>query len=133
MISTLHSTAFDDSAGPAAAPSDAGLLREFVEHKSEEAFATLVRRHGPMAMGVCRRLLGNEHDAADAFQAVFLVLARKAASIRNPEVLGAWLYNVAYRTSMKARAVAWKRRTREEQVSVMPEPAVETEAVADDV
>src|SRR5262249_23983072 len=110
---------------PSTAPSNGQLLSAFVRHRDESAFEQLVRRHGPMVFGVCRRLLGNEHDAADAFQAAFVVLARKAASIRMPEVLGAWLYNVAYRTSMKARSVRSKREARERQVSVMPETAVE--------
>src|SRR4029434_9024912 len=112
---------------------DGDLLRAFIATRDEPAFETLVRRHGPMVFGVCRRLLGNEHDAADAFQAAFIVLARKAASIRNAATLGAWLYNVAYRTSMKARSKRYKLKTREGQVSVMPEPAVVCEAAADDV
>jgi RNA polymerase sigma factor (sigma-70 family) len=107
------------------------LLAAFVRDKDEAAFESLVRRHGPMVLGVARRLVGNEHDAADVFQAVFLVLARKAASIRAPEVLGAWLYNVAYRTSVKARGVLLKRKAREGQVSVMPEPAVQDSPVDD--
>src|SRR5437899_7835408 len=116
---------------PSAAPSNGQLLSAFVRHRDETAFAELVHRHGPMVFGVCRRLLGNEHDAADAFQAAFLVLARKAATLRSPDVLGAWLYHVAYRTSMKARAVRLKREARERQVSVMPETAVEPVPVDD--
>src|SRR5262245_51931630 len=99
---------------------DGELLRAFIATRDEPAFEALVRRHGPMVFGVCRRLLGNEHDAADAFQATFIVLARKSASIRNAATLGAWLYNVAYRTSMKARGKRYKLKIREGQVSVMP-------------
>ncbi len=132
MSSLLASACADHGSRPDDVRTDAELLRAFVEQKSEAAFEAVVHRYGAMVFGVCRRLLGNEHDAADAFQAVFLVLARKAASIRSREVLGAWLYNVAYRTSQKARAVGWKRKTREQQVSLMPEPALESDVVADD-
>src|SRR5881398_3276611 len=120
MISSPQEPAADQTAPSSAAPSNGELLRAFVRDKDETAFAELVHRHGPMVFGVCRRLLGNEHDAADAFQAAFLVLARKAATLRSPDVLGAWLYHVAYRTSMKARSVRLKREARERQVSVMP-------------
>src|SRR6266849_6607082 len=95
--------------------SDAQLLEHFIERRDEAAFATLVRRHGPMVLGVCRRLLRNYHDADDAFQATFLVLVRKAASVAPREMVGNWLYGVAYQTALKGRAVAAKRRTREKQ------------------
>src|SRR4051812_28206022 len=81
---------------------DADLLRRFVATRDEAAFALLVRRHGPMVFGVCRRTLGHTHDAEDAFQAVFLVLARKAHTIR-PDGVGRWLYGVAVRVANKAR------------------------------
>jgi internalin A len=111
--------------GPAvAAPSDRDLLDAFRQRNDEAAFEALVQRHGPLVMGVCRRSLGNDHDAADAFQAVFLVLTRKAAGIRT-DVLGAWLHSVAVRTSLKARAVREKRLVREQQVIAMPEPVLE--------
>ncbi|MCI0682906.1 MAG: sigma-70 family RNA polymerase sigma factor [Gemmataceae bacterium] len=131
MNSVLPPTPADKESPALAVPSDGQLLSAFVEAKDQAAFETIVHRHGPMVFGVARRLLGNEHDAADVFQAVFLVLARKAAAIRSPDVLGAWLYNVAYRTSIKARAAGQKRKTREGTVSVMPEPAVECEPVDD--
>jgi len=133
MISSPEDTTAGRSGALPETPSNGQLLRAFVQERDEAAFEGLVRRHGPMVFGVCRRLLGNEHDAADAFQAVFLVLARKAAVIRAPEVLGTWLYNVAYRTSIKARSVRLKRAARERQVSVMPEPAVECPVEIDDL
>jgi RNA polymerase sigma factor (sigma-70 family) len=82
---------------------DAKLLARFVRRNDQLAFEELVRRHGPMVMGVCRRVLHNPHDAEDAFQATFLVLAQKSARIRSPELLGNWLYGVAYRIARKAR------------------------------
>ncbi|MHB1557651.1 MAG: sigma-70 family RNA polymerase sigma factor [Isosphaeraceae bacterium] len=92
--------------GSAAGLSDRELLERIAEggETDEAAFAAIVTRHGPLVLGVCRQLLGDHHDAEDAFQAVFLVLARKARSIRDPEGLGAWLYGVASRTARKARA-----------------------------
>src|SRR4051794_21714745 len=100
---------------------DAQLLECFLTARDEAAFAALVRRHGPMVLGVCRRVLRHDHDAEDAFQAAFLVLARRAATIRQRELLGNWLYGVAYRAALEVRA---RRRPRERQVSDMPEPRV---------
>jgi RNA polymerase sigma factor (sigma-70 family) len=102
--------------------SDGQLLGTFVEQRGEAAFAALVRRHGPMVMGVCRRVLRNHHDAEDAFQATFVILARKAASIASRELLANWLYGVAYRAAIKARAVSDRRRARERPVPDVPEP-----------
>jgi RNA polymerase sigma factor (sigma-70 family) len=85
---------------------DAHLLERFVSHRDEEAFAVLVRRHGPMVLNVCLRILHDLHDAEDAFQATFLVLARKAGAIRRRERLGPWLHGVAQRTALKARSNA---------------------------
>jgi RNA polymerase sigma factor (sigma-70 family) len=99
---------------------DSQLLERFALGRDEAAFTALVGRHGPMVLGVCRRLLPNVHDAEDAFQATFLVLARKAGSIRQPEALGNWLYGVAYRTALEARAKAAKRRARERQLAEEP-------------
>src|SRR5262249_47930812 len=79
--------------------SGAHLPPRFVSRRDEAAFELLIRRHGPMVHGVCRRVLKDDHDAEDAFQATLLVLARKAASICNRESLGGWLYQVAYRVA----------------------------------
>ena len=95
------------------------LLAAFISRKDETAFEALVRRHGPMVLSVCRRVLRNSHDADDAFQATFLVLIRKAASIGLPELLANWLYGVAYNTARKARAAASKRRQREKPMSTI--------------
>jgi RNA polymerase sigma factor (sigma-70 family) len=105
-------------------PPDGQLLARFVAAGDEAAFAALVRRHGPMVLGVCRRVLRGHHDAEDAFQATFLLLARKAASLADGDAVGAWLHGVAYRTALEARAANARRRAREKQVDVLPHPAV---------
>jgi len=89
--------------------SDAQLLDAFLAAGDETAFAELVRRHGPMVLSVCRRVLRNAADADDAFQAVFLVLVRKAASIRPREMVGNWLYGVALRTACKVKSMIERR------------------------
>ena len=93
------------------APSgDGALLEQFVAEGDDSAFEALVARHGPMVLGVCRRFLASPHDADDAFQATFLVLARKAAQVRAPDRLGPWLYGVATRVARKARTRAARHR-----------------------
>ena len=104
---------------------DAHLMECFVDRRDEGAAEGLLRRHGPMVLGVCRRILHNECDVEDAFQATFLVLVRKAASIRPREMVGNWLYGVARQTALRAKVAAAKRGTREKQVRKMPEPKAE--------
>jgi RNA polymerase sigma factor (sigma-70 family) len=104
---------------------DGQLLERFLNIRDQSALAVLVRRHGPMVWGVCRRVLSNHQDAEDAFQATFVVLLRKAAAIVPREMVANWLYGVAHQTALKARATAARRHLRERQVSVMPEPASE--------
>src|SRR6516164_5764240 len=89
---------------------DAQLLTRFAERQDEAAFEALVRRHAPMVLGVCRRLLRHAHDAEDAVQVVFLVLAQKAASVRPREAVAGWLYGVARKAALKARAAAARRQ-----------------------
>jgi RNA polymerase sigma factor (sigma-70 family) len=99
---------------------DSELLERFITRRDEVAFAALARRHGPMVLGVCRRILRNEADAEDAFQATFLVLVRKAASIRPRGMVGNWLYGVAHSTALKARAMSTKRSAREREAAARP-------------
>jgi RNA polymerase sigma factor (sigma-70 family) len=112
---------------------DAVLLREFISCHDERAFSTLVSRHGPLVFHVCRRVLGDAHDAEDAFQAAFLVLARKANSVHPREALAAWLHGVARRVALKARS-ARARRMRETPAAVLtaadprPDPLAELSA-----
>src|SRR5262249_54006575 len=101
---------------------DSQLLARILASRDEFAFAALVRRHGPMVLGVCRRVLRHVQDAEDAFQATFLVLARKAASVRQRAAVGNWLYAVAYRTARRLRDVRTRLRAREQQVDAMPHP-----------
>src|SRR6516164_2456110 len=105
-----------------AGQTDGQLLESFLTRRDDLALEALVRRHGPMAWGVCRRVLRNHHDAEDAFQATFLVLVRRAASIVPRDMVANWLYGVAHRTALKARATAARREARERQVPEMPEP-----------
>jgi RNA polymerase sigma factor (sigma-70 family) len=103
---------------------DGELLERFVRCRDEGAVAALVRRHGPMVWGVCRRILHSHHDAEDAFQATFLVLVRKASSVVPREMVANWLYGVAHRTALNARAAEARRGALERQEEPVPEPAV---------
>ena len=92
---------------------DRQLIDRFTARRDaagEAAFTAIVNRHGPMVLDICRQVLGAPHDAEDAFQAVFLVLACKARSIRDPDLLGSWLYAVTLRTARKARLQTARRR-----------------------
>jgi RNA polymerase sigma factor (sigma-70 family) len=118
---------------------DAELLERFRERREEAAFAALVQRHGPMVLGVCRRVLQNPDDAEDVFQATFLILARKAAGIDKGMALGGWLHKVALRTALRARNNEASRRRHERQARAMqPNDAIaaiawrEVQAVLDE-
>jgi RNA polymerase sigma factor (sigma-70 family) len=93
---------------------DGRLLERFIAHRDETAFEALLRRHGPMVLGICRRLLRDPHDIEDAFQATFLVLLRKASTLSKRELVANWLYGVAYRTALKTRtqAARWSAHAR---------------------
>src|SRR5581483_12325822 len=96
---------------------DARLLERFLRQQDEAAFELLVWRHGKMVLGTCRRLLRDAHEAEDAFQACFLALARRAGSISRRESVGGWLYKVAYRLALGAKARRAKRQAREQALS----------------
>lgn len=124
LSSILHGRTRRDRPVPAAEPDhapDRDLLDRFARHGDQQAFAALVRRHGPPVLGVCRRVLRDPHAAEDAFQSTFLVLARKAHAIARPEALGSWLYGVAIRVACKARAGAARPAP-----GPLPDPAADT-------
>src|SRR4029077_4544240 len=104
--------------GTVAGLSDAQLLERFIlrhDEAAEAAFAALVERHGPMVLAVCRRVLNDPHDAQDAFQATFLVLVRKASTVRRRQSVAEWLYGVALRVSAHSWADSARRRSVERQ------------------
>lgn len=105
---------------------DAELLDRFLDGHDEDAFDAIVQRLGPMVWGVCRRHLVNRQDIEDAFQATFLVLVRKAATIRPRGLVGNWLYGVAYRTALRARDIASQRNALECPDSVVADLAAKT-------
>ncbi len=121
------------SSGALGGLSDGQLVERYVDRREEAVFEAIVHRHGPMVWGVCRRVLRDHHDAEDAFQATFLVLARKASSIVPRQMVGNWLHGVAYQTAVKARATTFKRRGRERQVPKMPESEVAPQETWDDI
>jgi RNA polymerase sigma factor (sigma-70 family) len=116
LLRHLHQLA----AGPAPPWTDRQLVDEFAAHHDEAAFTALVGRHGPMVLRVCRRVLRHEQDVEDAFQATFLVLARHIGSIRKRDSVSSWLHGVAYRTAMKAKRSAARRRKHEGKL--LPSP-----------
>jgi RNA polymerase sigma factor (sigma-70 family) len=120
-------------AGALAGAADEDLLAQFVARRDEAAFAVLLRRHGPMVWGVCRRLLIRPEDAEDAFQATFLLLAKKAASIQQPQLLANWLFGVARRLALTARARAARHARRERSFGHVPEVPVTPVPPCDDV
>jgi RNA polymerase sigma factor (sigma-70 family) len=101
---------------------DGELLERFVARRDEAAFEALLHRHGPMVLGVCRHVLENVADAEDAFQATFLILVRKAASVRPRSMVGNWLYGVARTTALKARAMNTRRRAKEKEAGSQSRP-----------
>jgi RNA polymerase sigma factor (sigma-70 family) len=109
--------------------SDGQLLEGFVTRRDQDAFAALVRRHGPLVWGLCRRILSRAEDAEDAFQATFLVLARRAGSIAKRESVGSWLHGVAHRVAVRAKRAEARRRTAERQRPVAPPPDALQEVV----
>src|SRR5262249_37305646 len=100
-------------------PTDGHLLERFLARHDEAACAALVRRPGPLVLGLCQRLLGNPHDAEDAFQATFLVLVRRASTLDRRGSVAGWLYGVAYRVAVRARAQRERRRAYERQARPM--------------
>jgi RNA polymerase sigma factor (sigma-70 family) len=123
VLHYLHRVASD---GPAAI-SDAELLERFAQRRDEAAFELLVWRHGPMVLALCQRLLHQEQDAEDAFQATFLTLVRKAGSIQKKESLASWLYKVAYRIACRVRSR--KPVPAQSAMTEQPAPPTEMEAV----
>ncbi|HTU22681.1 MAG TPA: sigma factor [Gemmataceae bacterium] len=107
------------SAPPKESASDRELLERFLVRRDEAAFAALLERHGAMVLRMCQRILHDAHEAEDAFQATFLILARQAGTIRQQESLTSWLYRVAYRVAVRAHAGAARR---EELAARAPRP-----------
>ena len=119
--------------GTLAGRSDAQLIEAFLARRDESAFAGLVARHGPMVLATCRAVLRDASAADDAFQATFLVLARKAASVRGRDALGGWLHRVAYRTAVQATRDAARRRVEERKAAEMRATASVRDEIGDDL
>ena len=120
-------------AGTASDLSDQELLARFVTQRDQCAFEALVRRYGPLVLGVCRRRLWDPQDVEDAFQATFLVLVRKAGTMRRRELLRNWLYGVANRIALRARAYAARRRDRQRDFQEVAAPSPPCEATEREV
>jgi RNA polymerase sigma factor (sigma-70 family) len=120
VLRHVRTMAEAESARKDAAQADGQLLKRFVMQRDEGAFALLLRRHGPMVLGVCRRVLPRLHDAEDVFQATFLLLARKAGSIRKRGSVGSWLHGVAFRLALAGKAQAACRQAHERRAATMP-------------
>src|SRR5262245_30254985 len=112
------------AAPPSGGPDDSELLERFAASGDGAAFAELLRRHGPMVLALCRRLLGHLQDAEDAFQATFLVLASRPGAVRAAGSLAAWLHRVAQRAALRARAARSRRLRAEALPGKLPHPAV---------
>ena len=123
VIERLRRAALAQDGGP----TDGELMERFTARRDGDALEALIRRLGPMVLAVCRRVLGDGPDAEDAFQAAFLVFVRKAASIRSRDLVGPWLYGVAYRTALKARSAAARRRVQERRAATMTSSTTEPE------
>ena len=124
LLRLIRRVAYDTALQP---HTDAELLERSLARGDGRAFEALLRRHGPMVWGLCRRILGDSPDAEDAFQATFLVLVRKGESLHHPELVGAWLYGVASQTARRLRAVSARNRAREKPLceAVAPFPAAD--------
>ena len=109
---------------------DGQLLAAFVDHKDEAAFAAIVQRHGAMVLSVCDRVVRNHHDAEDAFQAAFLVLARKARSVRPRSMVANWLHGVAYRTACRSRTGFARRQKHEAHLPPRKQPPEQADSLA---
>jgi RNA polymerase sigma factor (sigma-70 family) len=128
-VKTARARMIFDCLRRAALPEGAGLtdgqlLQRYFAHRDETAFSALVRRHGPMVLAVCRRLLHRVEDAEDAFQAAFVILARKGRGVAGQQTVGGWLHGVAYRVALDVRRRGARRRAKEQQVEIMPQPII---------
>ncbi len=119
--------------GASAAESGAKLLGDFVERRDQQAFTRLVQLYGQMVFGVCRRIVAGHHDAEDAFQATFLILAQEAGHIKNHRALASWLFRVAYQVSLRKRTAIRRRQSQEQTMEERHEPMVVDSSVWSDL